>query len=105
VGRIDDRRHVTMGDDELAARVDAELATILPAWPGGGERMVARWPDALAQYRLGHAALVARARRAAAAISVALAGAAYDGVGIPASIGSGRRGAVDALGFLGRAST
>jgi oxygen-dependent protoporphyrinogen oxidase len=36
---------------------------------------------------------VQRARAASARLNVALAGNAYDGVGIPASIGSGRNAA------------
>ena len=50
-----------------------------------------RWPAALPQYYLGHDTMVTNARAAAATIRVALCGSAYDGVGIPASIGSGRR--------------
>jgi oxygen-dependent protoporphyrinogen oxidase len=41
----------------------------------------------------GHDLRVQRARAASAKFSVALAGNAYDGVGIPASIGSGRQAA------------
>jgi protoporphyrinogen oxidase len=40
------------------------------------------------------------AKAAARAISVALCGMAYDGVGIPASIGSGRRAANDVRSLL-----
>jgi oxygen-dependent protoporphyrinogen oxidase len=48
---------------------------------------VQRWNDALPQYGVGHLDLVARAR-AALPEGIALAGAAYDGVGIPACIAS-----------------
>ena len=62
--------------------------------------LVQRWPSALAQYHVGHEQLVGRARDAARELRVALAGMAYDGVGIPASIESGRRAARDVLAML-----
>jgi oxygen-dependent protoporphyrinogen oxidase len=43
---------------------------------------------------------VKRARAAASAIGVTLCGSSYDGVGIPASVGSGRRAGLDALELL-----
>jgi len=93
VGRIDDTRWATMSDDELTGRVARELAVLLPRFGAPAASLVQRWPDALPQYYVGHELLVQRARAAAAPLSVALAGNAYDGVGIPASIGSGRRAA------------
>ncbi len=91
VGRIDDARWTEMSDDELTRRVAAELTVLLPRFGTPAASRVQRWPNALPQYHLGHELLVLRARAAAAALSVALAGNAYDGIGIPASIGSGRR--------------
>lgn len=99
-GRIDDRRALGMPDDELVARVRAELAAIIPGWPPDGPATVARFPDALPQYRVGHGALVAAARTAARARRALLAGNAYDGVGVPASIGSGRRAAAEVREML-----
>jgi oxygen-dependent protoporphyrinogen oxidase len=49
---------------------------------------------------VGHQPLVEQARRAASELRVALAGMAYDGVGIPASIGSGRRAAKEVFAML-----
>jgi len=103
VGRIDDARWNDMSDDDLASRVADELAAILPRCGAPAASLVQRWPDALPQYRVGHEALVQRARAAAASLSVALAGNAYDGVGIPASIGSGRRAASVVLESLATA--
>jgi len=48
---------------------------------------VRRWTDALPQYTVGHLDRVARIRAALPA-GLAVAGAAYDGVGIPACIAS-----------------
>jgi oxygen-dependent protoporphyrinogen oxidase len=57
------------------------------------QSLVQRWPEGLPQYRVGHGQLIERARDAAATFGFALAGNAYDGVGVPASVGSGRRAA------------
>jgi protoporphyrinogen/coproporphyrinogen III oxidase len=93
VGRSDDTRWNELSDDELSARVSSELAVLLPQWSEPSATLVQRWPLGLPQYRVGHEELVQRARIASARHGVALAGNAYDGVGVPASIGSGRRAA------------
>jgi oxygen-dependent protoporphyrinogen oxidase len=100
VGRIDDDRWASMSDEELTSRVASELAVLLPRFGTARETRVQRWPRGLPQYYLGHDLLVASARESAAKFGIALAGSAYDGVGIPASIGSGRRAARDVLARL-----
>ena len=100
VGRIDDHRWSAMSDGELVDRVGAELRVLLPSFGFPNDALVQRWPDALPQYYLGHESMVDDARSAAAALGVALCGNAYDGVGIPASIGSGRRAGREALETL-----
>ncbi|HUX05290.1 MAG TPA: protoporphyrinogen oxidase [Acidimicrobiales bacterium] len=100
VGRIDDDRWASMSDEELAARVADELAVLLARFVEPSEVLVQRWPQGLPQYYVHHADMVARAKAASAALHVALAGNAYDGVGIPASIGSGRRAAREVLSLL-----
>jgi oxygen-dependent protoporphyrinogen oxidase len=53
---------------------------------------VQRWGGALPQYAVGHLDRVARIRATVADLpGLALCGAAYDGVGVPAVIGSARR--------------
>jgi len=89
-GRIDDHRSSMLTDDELISRVNDELRRILGSWPDPIATRVQRWPDALPQYRIGHAELVRQVRHAAENQNIWLAGMAYDGVGVPASIGSGR---------------
>ena len=73
-------------DDLLAAAVrDAEemLGRGLPVVVGG----VARWGGALPQYEVGHVDRVERVRAEIAAWpGLALAGATYDGIGVPACI-------------------
>jgi oxygen-dependent protoporphyrinogen oxidase len=55
---------------------------------------IARWPRSMPQYHVGHLAKVARIEELAAAIrTLALAGNAYRGVGIPQCIASGEAAA------------
>jgi oxygen-dependent protoporphyrinogen oxidase len=100
VGRSDDARWLEMSDDELTQRVRDELNVLLGPLGTPRATLVQRWPNGLPQYVLGHAQKVQRARDAASALSLALAGNAYDGVGVPASIGSGRSAAHDVLTLL-----
>lgn len=100
VGRSDDTRANELSDDELVTRVNAELAALLPRFGSPSASHVQRWPNGLPQYLLGHEQRIERARVASARLSVALAGNAYDGVGVPASIGSGRRAAREVLATL-----
>ncbi len=59
---------------------------------------VQRWGGALPQYAVGHLDRVARVRAGIAGVpGLALCGAAYDGVGIPAVIGSARRAVASLL--------
>ena len=63
--------------------------------------MVGRWPRAFPQYEVGHLERVARIRAVVARQpGLAVAGASYGGVGIPACIGQGRRAARDVLDHL-----
>jgi oxygen-dependent protoporphyrinogen oxidase len=100
VGRIDDERWSQMSDDELTERVASEMRVLLPRFENTFSSVVQRWPARLPQYYLGHDTMVTNARAAAATIRVALCGNAYDGVGIPASIGSGRRAGREALDMV-----
>ena len=60
-----------------------------------------RWGGGLPQYAPGHLDRVAAGPgRAAAQPGLALAGAAYDGVGIPACVASGEKAADDVLKYL-----
>jgi len=96
-GRIDDSRAMTMRDEELVSRVHSELAQIFGTWPDAIETRVQRWPHALPQYFPSHRSMVTAARAALAPRGIFLGGMAYDGVGVPASIGSGRRAGREAV--------
>jgi oxygen-dependent protoporphyrinogen oxidase len=89
-----------MSDDELRARVAQELRSLLVKVGNSKASVVQRWPNGLPQYDASHEVVVSNAKRAASAEGAFLCGNAYDGVGIPASVGSGRKAAVAALTFL-----
>ncbi|TYL51365.1 protoporphyrinogen oxidase [Nocardioides sp. BGMRC 2183] len=94
LGRSGDAAALQVPDEELvaAAIADLELATGLRATPV--DHRVQRWGGGLPQYAVGHLDLVAAIRREIERVpGLAVGGAAYDGVGIPACIGSGHRAA------------
>lgn len=93
VGRYGDVAALHRSDEDLAGLVHAELGTLLghPLPAPVGTR-VTRWGGALPQYAPGHLDRVSRAR-AGLPPGLALAGAAYDGVGIPACVRSGEAAA------------
>ena len=62
---------------------------------------IARWPAAMPQYHLGHLERIDRlTRRLDALPGLALAGAAYEGVGIPQVIASGQAAAARVMASL-----
>ncbi len=94
VGRFGDTRPDGMSDDELVAAATAELASVLTVTGQPTESRVTRWHSAFPQYPAGHLTRVAQIQEAVATLpGLAVAGAAYHGVGIPACIGSGRAAA------------
>lgn len=80
-------------DDEGLVRVSlADLAAMAGITATPLDTHVQRWGGALPQYAVGHVERVARIRAAVDELpGLAVCGAAYDGVGIPAVIGSARR--------------
>ncbi|MGW8948576.1 protoporphyrinogen oxidase [Streptomyces sp. NPDC055709] len=94
VGRYGEEEALEREDDDLVSvsLKDLAEATGLAARPVATE--VTRWIGGLPQYPVGHPARVARVRETVAALpGLRVCGAAYDGVGIPACIGSGQRAA------------
>lgn len=88
VGRHGDQRGIELSDAELTAAVLAEVTEVLGVVGGPRATAVRRWERSLPQYRVGHRRRVAQAR-ASLPRGIAIAGAAWDGVGIPACIASG----------------
>jgi oxygen-dependent protoporphyrinogen oxidase len=98
LGRHREEATLQATDDELVARVTADLALATGQPIDPVEVHVQRWGGALPQYAVGHLDRVARIRAAVAEVpGLALCGAAYDGVGIPAVIGTGRAAAGQVL--------
>jgi protoporphyrinogen/coproporphyrinogen III oxidase len=94
VGRYGDNRADVWGDDEVVARVWSELGLLMGLGGEPLEARVTRWPRAFPQYRVHHLMRTAGIEAAVARLGgVAVAGAAYRGVGIPACIASGRAAA------------
>jgi oxygen-dependent protoporphyrinogen oxidase len=87
LGRAGEEALLQSGDAELASLAAADLA----AATGARERPVAarvtRWGGGVPQYTVGHLDRVARIRSAVAGQpGLAVCGAAYDGIGIPACV-------------------
>ncbi|HEY3530737.1 MAG TPA: protoporphyrinogen oxidase [Nocardioides sp.] len=94
IGRHREEASLQAPDDELVARVVGDLALATGQEIRPVDAHVQRWGGALPQYAVGHLDRVARIRAAVDDVpGLALCGAAYDGVGIPAVIGSARRAA------------
>lgn len=94
VGRDGSAEWQRLDDDELviAVRRDLEKATGIATPPLAAA--IRRFEDGIPQYHVGHTALVDAIDRSIDGFpGLALAGAAYRGVGIPACIASGRRAA------------
>ncbi len=96
VGRAGAGEDLGRGDTELAGVVAAEIAQIAGVGARPIATRVSRWDGGLPQYLPGHLNRVAAVRRALPA-GLALAGAGYDGVGIPACIRSGEAAAATVL--------
>ncbi|MQA83601.1 MAG: protoporphyrinogen oxidase [Streptosporangiales bacterium] len=88
-------------DQELAAVAVTELAQALAVRELPVDSRVTRWGGSLPQYAVGHLDRVSRARSAVAAVpGLAVCGAAYDGLGIPACVASARSAVTQVLGHL-----
>ena len=94
IGRHREEASLQASDDDLVAHVVADLSLATGQQVRPVDAHVQRWGGALPQYAVGHVDRVARIRAAVDAVpGLAVCGAAYDGVGIPAVIGSARRAA------------
>ena len=90
VGRHGEAAALQLDDDALLRRTFAEAGRI-PGWERAElvTGAVTRWGGGLPQYRVGHRGLVSRVRQSLQSVpGLAVAGAAYDGVGIAACLGS-----------------
>jgi oxygen-dependent protoporphyrinogen oxidase len=105
VGRIGETALLQRDDEDLAGLAAAELAEATGITARGVARRVTRWGGALPQYNVGHLGRVDRIRNAVKGQpGLAVAGAAYDGVGIPACVATARSAAGQVVAYLTRDS-
>jgi oxygen-dependent protoporphyrinogen oxidase len=101
VGRIGEEALVQRADEDLAAVAAAELAAATGVRGAPAAHRITRWGGALPQYTIGHLDRVARIRAAVATQpGLAVCGAAYEGVGIPACVATARAAASQVTEFL-----
>jgi oxygen-dependent protoporphyrinogen oxidase len=101
LGRIGEEGLLHRDDADLAALAAADLAaaTGVRGQPAGTR--VTRWGGALPQYSVGHLDRVSRIRAAVGREpGLAVCGAAYEGIGIPACIATAESAAAQVLRFL-----
>ena len=92
MGRHGEEAALQRSDDELVAAALTDLRTVLGGdLPAPAATHVQRWGGGLPQYAVGHRSRLAPTRDLPPGL--ARCGAAYDGVGIPACVASGRAAA------------
>jgi len=101
LGRHREERELQRDDVDLAAVALDDLRHAVGGLPTPVASRVTRWGGALPQYTVGHADRVAAVRAAVAGVpGLAVCGAAYDGVGIPACIASAEKAVTQVLAGL-----
>jgi protoporphyrinogen/coproporphyrinogen III oxidase len=101
IGRIGEEGVLQREDAELAALAAADLAEATGAQGAPLDSRVTRWGGGLPQYSVGHLDRVAAIRAGVdAQPGLAVCGAAYDGLGIPACIATARTAAERTLAYL-----
>ncbi|PRX92383.1 protoporphyrinogen oxidase [Allonocardiopsis opalescens] len=104
LGRIGEERLLQRPDEELVALAMHDLAAAVGVRELPLETRVSRWGGALPQYTVGHLDRVAGVRAAAAELpALAVCGAAYAGLGVPAVLGTARAAAEQIHGRLAAA--
>ncbi len=106
LGRHREEQTLQRTDEELVGLALGDLRDAVGLVAGPVDAHVRRWGGALPQYAVGHVGRVDSIRAAVAALpGLAVCGAAYDGLGLPACIASAERAAaqvLDALAARGR---
>ena len=101
VGRHGEAGVLHRADADLAALVAGEVAELTGITGAPVTSRVSRWGGGLPQYEVGHLDRVRRIRAAVADVpGLAVCGAVYDGVGVPACIRSGYTAADRVLAHL-----
>jgi oxygen-dependent protoporphyrinogen oxidase len=106
IGRHREEALLQRSDEELVALARADLADAIGLRARPVDAHVRRWGGALPQYAVGHVDRVRRIRDAVAAVpGLAVCGAAYDGLGLPACIASAELAATQVLAALRQRET
>jgi oxygen-dependent protoporphyrinogen oxidase len=101
VGRLGEEAVLQRDDADLAALAHGDLAAATGVRGQPVASRVTRWGGALPQYTVGHTGRVAGIRASVATQpGLAVCGAAYDGIGIPACIASARTAAAQLTSYL-----
>jgi protoporphyrinogen/coproporphyrinogen III oxidase len=101
IGRIGEVAVLQRDDEDLAALAAAELGEAVGVTAAPVATRVTRWGGALPQYTVGHLDRIARIRAdVARQPGLAVAGAAYEGVGIPACVATARSAVGQILTYL-----
>jgi oxygen-dependent protoporphyrinogen oxidase len=103
IGRIGEDTIGQCDDAELTELAAGELAAATGVAGRPQAARVTRWGGALPQYTVGHTGRVARIKAAVAAEpGLAVCGAAYDGIGVPACIATAQAAAGQVLEYLAK---
>ena len=101
IGRHREEKVLQGDDDELVQLVLEDLSAAVGLSVRPVDALVQRWGGALPQYAVGHLDRVEKVRSAVARhTGLAVCGAAYDGLGIPACIASADRAVREVLDAL-----
>ncbi|WKU47581.1 protoporphyrinogen oxidase [Streptomyces sp. VNUA116] len=101
IGRYGDEADLRRDDADLVSVSLKDLGDAVGLAAAPVETRVTRWDGGLPQYPVGHLDRVARIREAVARVpGLAVCGAVYDGVGIPACVAGAHRAADQVLGAL-----
>ncbi len=98
LGRAGEEAVLQRDDADLIDLALADLTDLLGATDPPVDAQVTRWGGALPQYAVGHRGRVERVRAAVAEVpGMAVCGAAYDGLGVPACVATAERAAREVL--------
>jgi oxygen-dependent protoporphyrinogen oxidase len=105
VGRAGEPETLQRSDEELIEAVRADLADLTGVTAEPVDAVVTRWGGGLPQYGVGHLDTIATIRAAVDELpGLAIAGAALDGVGIPACLAAADKAAQRIATTLRRAA-
>jgi oxygen-dependent protoporphyrinogen oxidase len=98
LGRVGEEAVLQRADPELVELALVDLGDALGVTDPPVDATVTRWGGGLPQYAVGHRVRVERVRQAVSAVpGLAVCGATYDGVGVPACIATAERAVREVL--------